>query len=57
MSQNLIMTPFINGSFKTVYEYDGYFRGGVKFGMNNCIVNVSAMQLNKKNIEIVYKVI
>lgn len=32
------------------------FRGGVKFGMN-CIVNVSAMQLNKKNIEIVYKVI
>lgn len=33
------------------------FRGGVKLGMNNCIVNVSAMQLNKKNIEIVYKVI
>lgn len=33
------------------------FRGGVIFGMNNCIVNVSAMQLNKKNIEIVYKVI
>lgn len=26
------------------------FRGGVKFGMNNCIVNVSAMQLNKKKI-------
>lgn len=33
------------------------FRGGVIFGMNNCIVNVSAMQLNEKNIEIVYKVI
>lgn len=33
------------------------FRGSVIFGMNNCIVNVSAMQLNEKNIEIVYKVI
>lgn len=33
------------------------FRGGVKLGINNCIVKVSAMQLNKKNIEIVYKVI
>lgn len=33
------------------------FRASVKLGINNCIVNVSAMQLNKKNIEIVYKVI